>query len=133
VPSGRVKWYNADKGFGFVSRDDGGSDVFLHRDSLPDDVEELKAGQKLEYGIVDTRRGVQAMSVKLVETPKRVKAAEPPREKRSPDELHGLIEDMIKVLEDQVMPSLRRGRQPDRKHTAKIAEVVHAVARELES
>lgn len=131
VPTGRVKWYNAEKGFGFVSRDDGGSDVFLHRDALPDDVAELKAGQKLEYGIVDTRRGVQAMSVTLVDTPKRIKP-EPQTPKRSPDEVHGLIEDMIKVLEDQVMPTLRRGRHPDRKHTAKIAEVVHAVARELE-
>ena len=132
MPTGRVKWYNAEKGFGFVSRDDGGNDVFLHRDSLPDGVAELKPGQKLEYGIVDTRRGVQAMSVALIETPKRVKA-EPPAKKRSPEELHGLIEDMIKVLEDQVMPSLRRGRHPDRKQTGKIAEVVHAVARELEN
>ncbi len=132
MPTGRVKWYNPEKGFGFVSRDDGGSDVFLHRDSLPEGVTELKAGQKLEYGIVDTRRGVQAMSVSLVETPKRVKN-EAPVKKRSPDELHGLVEDMIKVLESQVMPSLRRGRHPDRKETAKIAEIVHAVARELET
>lgn len=132
MPTGRVKWYNAEKGFGFVSRDDGGNDVFLHRDSLPEDVTELKQGQKLEYGIVDTRRGVQAMSVTIVETPKRVKNEAPVRN-HSPEELHGLIEDMIKVLESQVMPSLRRGRHPDRKHTGKIADVVHAVARELEN
>lgn len=132
MPTGRVKWYNTEKGFGFVSRDDGGNDVFLHRDSLPEGVTELKPGQKLEYGIVDTRRGVQAMSVTIMETPKRVKNEAPVR-KHSPEELHGLIEDMIKVLESQVMPSLRRGRHPDRKYTAKIAEVVHAVARELES
>lgn len=132
MPTGRVKWYNAEKGFGFVSRDDGGSDVFLHRDALPDDVTEVKSGQKLEYGIVDTRRGVQAMSVTLIETPQRVKKSEPQVQRRSPEELHGLIEDMIKVLENQVMPPLQRGRHPDRKLTAKIAEVVHAVARELE-
>ncbi|WP_147144506.1 cold shock domain-containing protein [Stackebrandtia albiflava] len=132
MPTGRVKWYNTDKGFGFVSRDDGGSDVFLHRDALPEGVTDLKPGQKLEYGIVDTRRGVQAMSVTLVEAPQRLKKAEPAPQRRSPDELHGLIEDMIKVLEDQVMPPLRHGRRPDRKQTAKIAEVVHAVARELE-
>lgn len=132
MPTGRVKWYNAEKGFGFVSRDDGGSDVFLHRDALPEGVTELKPGQKLEYGIVDTRRGVQAMSVSLVDAPKRIKA-EPMVRKHSPEELHGLIEDMIKVLESQVMPSLRRGRHPDRKQTGKIADVVHAVARELEN
>ncbi|MGH8791879.1 MAG: cold-shock protein [Stackebrandtia sp.] len=132
MPTGRVKWYNAEKGFGFVSRDDGGKDVFLHRDALPHDVTELKAGQKLEYGIVDTRRGVQAMSVQVVETPQRVKPDVPAAPKRSPEELHGLIEDMIKVLESQVMPSLRRGRHPDRKQCGKIADVVHAVASELE-
>lgn len=133
MPTGRVKWYNAEKGFGFVSRDDGGKDVFLHRDALPEDVSELKAGQKLEYGIVDTRRGVQAMSVQLVEAPQRVKAEAPAAPKRSPEEVHGLIEDMIKVLEGQVMPTLRRGRHPDRKQSAAIAEAVHAVARELET
>ena len=72
------------------------------------------------------------MSVTLVEAPQRIKKSEVAVQRRSPDELHGLIEDMIKVLEDQVMPPLRRGRHPDRKQTGKIAEVVHAVARELE-
>ncbi|CAM3510470.1 cold-shock protein [Stackebrandtia soli] len=133
MPTGRVKWYNAEKGFGFVSRDDGGNDVFMHRDALPDGVTELKPGQKVEYGIVDTRRGVQAMAVTLKDTPQqRTRRTEPAAPRRSPEELHGLIEDMIKILEDQVMPPLRRGRHPDRKQTGKLAEVMHAVADELE-
>ena len=52
--------------------------------------------------------------------------------RRPPEELHGLIEDMIKVLELKIMPDLRRDRFPDKKVAKKIAEVVHAVARELE-
>ena len=48
------------------------------------------------------------------------------------EELHGLIEDMIKVLEAKVQPDLRRGRFPDKKASRKVAELVHAVARELE-
>ena len=52
--------------------------------------------------------------------------------RRPAEELHGLIEDMIKVLESAVQPDLRRGRYPDRKHTKRIAEVVRAVARELD-
>jgi CspA family cold shock protein len=47
--------------------------------------------------------------------------------------VHGLIEDMIKVLETKIQPELRRGRYPDRKAARKVAEVVHAVARELEA
>jgi cold shock protein len=46
--------------------------------------------------------------------------------------LHGLIEDMIKMLESMVQPDLRRGRYPDRKTTKRIGEVVRAVAKELD-
>jgi CspA family cold shock protein len=52
--------------------------------------------------------------------------------RRPADELHGLIEDMIKVLEAKVQPDLRRGRYPDKRSAQKVAQLVHAVARELE-
>jgi CspA family cold shock protein len=122
-----VKWYDTEKGFGFLSRDEGG-DVFVHKAALPEGVGELKPGQRVDFGIVEGRKGNQALAVKLLESP--LSVAELRR--RPPEELHGLIEDMIKVLEAKVMPDLRRGRYPDKKATQKIAEVVHAVARELE-
>lgn len=128
MPTGRVKWYDTEKGFGFISREDGDGDVFVHKAALPQGVEALTPGQKIEFGVMDTRRGVQAMTVKILEAPPSVAAAA----RRSPEDLNSLIEDMIKVLEMKVLPSLRRGRHPDRRSTAKIAEVVHAVARELE-
>ena len=128
MPTGRVKWYDTEKGFGFISRDDGNGDVFVHKAALPEGVEALNPGQKVDFGVMDTRRGVQAMTVKLIEAPPSVAAAN----RRSPEDLNSLIEDMIKVLEMKVLPSLRRGKHPDRRATAKIAEVVHAVARELE-
>ena len=127
VPSGRVKWYDAEKGYGFLTRDEGG-DVFVHRGALPTGVTALKPGQRVEFGIVESRKGSQALSVRLLEALPSVVEAR----RRPPDELHGLIEDMIKVLELKVQPELRRGRYPDRKVSRKIAEVVHAVARELE-
>lgn len=131
MPSGRVKWFDADKGFGFVSRDDGGKDVFVHRDALPDGVEELVKGQKVEYSIIDTRRGVQAMGVHVITAPQSTTAPASEKPKRSPEELGSLLQDMMGVLEQQVMPPLSRGRRPDRKTGAKIAEMLRAVADDL--
>ena len=127
MPTGRVKWYEKDKGFGFVTSDDGG-DVFVHKAALPSGVDELKAGQRVEFGVADGRKGAQALSVKILEAPASVAELR----RRPAEELHGLIEDMIKVLESKIMPDLRRGRFPDKKVSRTIAEVVHAVARELE-
>lgn len=127
MPTGRVKWYDTEKGFGFLTRDDGG-DVFVHKAALPEGVDDLKPGQRVDFGVVESRKGNQALAVKLLENPPSVVELR----RRPPEELHGLIEDMIKVLELKVMPDLRRGRFPDKKNTKKIAEVVHAVARELE-
>ncbi|EHR52933.1 cold shock protein [Saccharomonospora marina XMU15] len=127
VPTGKVKWYDADKGFGFVTQD-GGEDVYIRKSALPQGVEALKAGQRLEFGVADGRRGPQALSVRLLDPPPSVAEAR----RRPAEELHGLIEDMIKLLEMRVQPDLRRGRYPDRKHTKRIAEVMRAVARDLD-
>ena len=127
MPTGRVKWYEKDKGFGFLTSDDGG-DVFVHKAALPSGVEELRAGQRVEFGVVDSRKGAQALSLKLIEAPPSVAELR----RRPAEELHGLIEDMIKVLESKVLPELRRNRFPDKKTSQTVAQVVHAVARELE-
>jgi CspA family cold shock protein len=127
VPTGRVKWYDTEKGFGFLTRDDGG-DVFVHKAALPAGVAELTAGQRVDFGVAESRKGNQALAVKVLETPASVAELR----RRPAEELHGLIEDMIKVLESKIMPDLRRGRFPDKKISKTIADVVHAVARELE-
>ena len=127
MPTGRVKWYDAQKGYGFVTSDEGG-DVFLPKNALPGGVTDLKSGQRIEFGIVDSRKGAQAMGVTLLEAPPSVTELR----RRPAEELHGLIEDMIKVLEAKVMPDLRRGRFPDKKTAQMVAQVVHAVAKELE-
>ena len=48
--------------------------------------------------------------------------------KHTPDELHGMVEDMITLLESAVQPELRKGRYPDRKVARRVSEVVKAVA-----
>jgi cold shock protein len=127
VPTGRVKWYDADKGFGFLAQD-GGEDVYVRRNALPAGVETLKPGQRVEFGMAEGRRGPQALQVRLIEAlPSAVEAARRPAE-----DLHSLIEDMIKLLETRVQPDLRRGRYPDRRTSKLAAEVVRAVARDLD-
>jgi len=123
-----VKWYEKDKGFGFVTSDDGG-DVFVHKAALPSGVDELKAGQRVEFGVADGRKGAQALSVKILEAPASVQELR----RRPAEELHGLMEDMIKVLEAKILPELRRNRFPDKKTAHTVAQLVHAVAKELEN
>ena len=50
MPTGRVKWYDAEKGFGFLSQEDG-EDVYVRKAARPSGVEALKSGQRVEFGM----------------------------------------------------------------------------------
>jgi CspA family cold shock protein len=131
VPTGRVKWYDAAKGFGFVTSDEGG-DVFLPKGALPAGVTDLKTGQRIEFGVVDSRKGAQALGVKLLDAPPSLALRDAELRRRPAEELASMIEDMIKVLETTVQPALQRGRYPDKKTSLKIAQLLHAVAGDFE-
>ena len=128
MPNGKVKWFDADKGFGFIAQD-GGEDVHVRTSALPSGVATLKPGQKVEFGVADGRRGPQALQVTLLDAPPSMVAAT----RRPAEELHGLVDDMIKLLESKALPDLRRGRYPDRAIGARMAQVLRAVASELEA
>jgi CspA family cold shock protein len=137
VPTGKVKWYDAEKGFGFLSQEEG-EDVYVRSSALPAGVEGLKAGQKVEFGMAAGRRGPQALSLKIIDSPPsltrtRRDATAGVEHKHTPDELHGMVEDMITLLESAVQPELRKGRYPDRKVARRVSEVVRAVASELDA
>jgi len=138
VPTGKVKWYDVDKGFGFLSQEEG-EDVYVRSSALPEGVDGLKAGQRVEFGMAAGRRGPQALSLKVLEPAPSIRQnsgstrREPVERKHTPDELHGMVEDMITLLEATVQPELRKGKYPDRKIAQRISEVVRAVARELDS
>lgn len=124
MPLGKVKWFDADKGFGFASNP-GDDDVFISRSVLPEGVTELYHGQRIEFDFAAGRKGPQALRVKLIDQPKK------PQHKYQPDQLHGMISDIMTVMENKIQPDLRAGRFPDRKTAREVAEILRAIAAEL--
>ncbi|AZI59355.1 cold-shock protein [Nakamurella antarctica] len=131
MPSGRVKWYDAEKGFGFVSQENG-DDVHVRASCLPAGVAALKPGQKVEFSVADGRRGPQALQVWLVDAPPSVVAAVAAANRRPADELHGVLEDVIKLIDSKILPELSRGRYPDKATGKRIGDLLRAVAGELD-
>ena len=127
MPSGRVRFFDADKGFGFIAKDDGGDEVYVHASALPEDVATLKKGQRVEFGLIDGRRGEQAISLRLLENPVSLSKAT----RKSPEQMAVLVEDLIKLL-DGIGNGYRHNRHPDAGHASKAAQVLRAVADELE-
>ena len=128
MPTGKVKWYDSDKGYGFLARDDGG-EVFVHSSALPAGTTALRQGQRVEFGVAEGRRGAQALQVRILEPPPTVAVAKQARKK--PDEMIVIVEDLIKLLDD-VSTTYRRGKQPDARVAKKIAAVHRAVADDIE-
>ncbi|MBX7267297.1 cold-shock protein [Micromonospora sp. Llam7] len=65
MASGTVKWFNADKGFGFISQDGGGADVFAHFSAISaSGFRSLEENQRVEFEITQGQRGLQAENIR---------------------------------------------------------------------
>jgi len=126
VPRGNVKWFDSEKGFGFIGSDEG-EDVFVHASALPPGVEELKPGTIVDFGIIEGRRGQQAMSVEIHEIPASVAKAS----RKSAADMAPIVEDLIKVL-DGLSNQLRKGRYPPDAAGRRMASLLRAVADDLD-
>lgn len=127
MPTGKVKFFDEDKGFGFIASDDG-SEVFLHTSALPAGVTVIRPGTRIEFGIVDGKRGAQALSVRILDAPPSlVKMGRKPA-----DEMAVIVEDLIGLL-DTLGGSLKRGKYPESAHGKKIATLLRKLAEELDA
>jgi CspA family cold shock protein len=122
-----VKWFSLEKGFGFIASDEG-EDVYLAATALPTGVPTVKPGTKLEFSVIDSRKGPQAMSVHIFDAP--VSLAENSRVNN--DDLAAMIEDTIKIL-DKVGNGLRHGRHPSGTEAERLGRVLRGIASQLEA
>lgn len=126
MPVGKVRFYDPEKGFGFLSKD-GGGDVYVRASALPAGVTTLKPGQRVEFGVIEGRKGEQALSLTLLEKPVSLSKAS----RKKPEQMAMIVEDLNKML-DGIGNGYRRGRHPDERTAKRIAQVLRAVADELE-
>ncbi len=126
MPTGKVKFYDEDKGFGFIASDEG-SEVFLHASALPAGTTSIKPGSRVEFSIVDGKKGAQAMSLRVLEAP--ISLVQ--RSRKPADEMSIIVEDLIRLL-DGIGGGLKRGKHPEPAQGAKIATLLRKLADELD-
>ena len=125
MPTGKVKFYDDDKGFGFIASDEG-QEVFLHVSALPEGAK-VRQGSRVEFSVADGKRGPQAMSVRVMDVPSVAKLSRKPA-----DDMAIIVEDLVKLL-DGIGSNLKRGHYPDNAHSRKIASMLRRVADELDA
>lgn len=130
MPTGKVKWYDAEKGFGFLSQEDG-PDVYVRAEALPEGVATVKAGTRVEFGIAQGRRGDQALQVRILDAPASVARNQSHARRKSPEEMVPIVEDLIRLL-DAVGEGYRHGRHADARTGKPTAKLLRALADELE-
>lgn len=127
MPNGRVKFFDASKGFGFIDGDDGDR-VYLNASLVPEGLE-LTRGTRVSYSVAEGRRGPQALSIEVLEQPARINTIT--RETRKPaDEMAVIVEDLVKLL-DAAGTRLKHGQYPQ--HSQQVAKMLRRVADDFDA
>lgn len=64
--TGKVKWFNTAKGFGFITPTEGGKDIFVHFSAIASDTKELREGENVEFELNEGKKGPEASKVKVI-------------------------------------------------------------------
>ncbi|WP_026139531.1 cold-shock protein [Leucobacter salsicius] len=129
MPNGKVRFYDEERGFGFIQGDDG-EQVYLHASVIPDGTE-VQQGMRLEYSVADGRKGPQALSVRVLDTP-RLPTRARNRNRKSADEMAVIIEDLVKLL-DGLGGRLKNGQYPERAQGRTVAALLRRVADDFDA
>jgi CspA family cold shock protein len=68
MPTGKVKFFDEAKGFGFIASDEG-DEVFMHVNALPEGTTSVRPGTRVEFSVFSGKKGAQAMSIRVLEAP----------------------------------------------------------------
>ncbi|MCL1897614.1 MAG: cold shock domain-containing protein [Micrococcales bacterium] len=126
MPTGKIRFFDEERGFGFIASEDG-TDVHMRASAVDSESPTPRAGAKVEFEVVDSKKGPSAMRVKVLSQPATLVKAN----RKKPEDMIAIIEDVIKVL-DSTSSGLRRGHWPDRREASSVAKVLRAVAGDIE-
>ncbi len=130
MPTGKVKWYDAEKGFGFLSQEDG-PDVYVRSDALPEGITRSRPAPGSSSA--SPRAGAATRPSRCgSSTPRpRSRATSRTPARKKPEEMVPIVEDLIRLL-DGVGEAYRHGRHPDARTAKPTAKLLRALADELE-
>ena len=121
MPTGKIRWFDSKKGYGFIVGEDG-KEVFISPSNLPSSFTP-KSGMKVEYSEIEGTKGLQAFGLHLMQR-------SAPRRHTS-DEMNAIIEDLIKLL-DSTNAKLKHGKWPDPLTCDRLAKMLRAVAEDFD-
>ncbi|MBO6049981.1 MAG: cold shock domain-containing protein [Aeriscardovia sp.] len=121
MPTGKIRWFDSKKGYGFIAGEDG-KEVYFSASNLPSSFTP-KSGMKVEYSEIEEAGRMQAFNLHVVQR-------SVPRRHTS-DEMNAIIEDLIKLL-DSTNAKLKHGKWPDPLTCNRLAKMLRAVAEDFD-